>query len=72
VAALATGPFVTISHVRGKANAGGLGFMAASDIVLAQEEAQFSLSELLSDSIRPACCPSSFAASVFRKLITSR
>ncbi|HET8798558.1 MAG TPA: enoyl-CoA hydratase/isomerase, partial [Thermoanaerobaculia bacterium] len=43
----ATGPYVTISHVRGKANAGGVGFVAASDIVLADESAQFSLSELL-------------------------
>jgi len=33
--------------VRGKANAGGVGFVAASDIVLADETAQFSLSELL-------------------------
>jgi len=31
---LATGPYITISHVRGKANAGGIGFVAASDIVL--------------------------------------
>lgn len=44
---LATGPYVTISHVRGKANAGGVGFVAASDIVLADHTAQFSLSELL-------------------------
>ena len=32
---LASGPFVTISHVRGKVNAGGVGFVAASDIALA-------------------------------------
>jgi polyketide biosynthesis enoyl-CoA hydratase PksH len=51
---LATGPFVTISHVRGKANAGGVGFVAASDIVLAGEAAQFSLSELLF-GLYPAC-----------------
>ena len=51
---LATGPFVTISHVRGKANAGGVGFAAASDIVLADETAQFSLSELLF-GLYPAC-----------------
>lgn len=50
----ATGPYVTISHVRGKANAGGLGFIAASDIVLAEEAAQFSLSELLF-GLYPAC-----------------
>lgn len=44
---LATGPFITISHVRGKVNTGGVGFVAASDIVLADQSAQFSLSELL-------------------------
>jgi len=51
---LATGPYVTISHVRGKANAGGIGFVAASDIVIADETAQFSLSELLF-GLYPAC-----------------
>ncbi|BBB93451.1 MAG TPA: enoyl-CoA hydratase/isomerase [Methylomusa anaerophila] len=51
---LATGPYITISHVRGKANAGGVGFVAASDIVLADETAQFSLSELLF-GLFPAC-----------------
>jgi polyketide biosynthesis enoyl-CoA hydratase PksH len=51
---LATGPYVTISHVRGKVNAGGVGFVAASDIVLADETAQFSLSELLF-GLYPAC-----------------
>jgi polyketide biosynthesis enoyl-CoA hydratase PksH len=51
---LATGPYVTISHVRGKINAGGVGFAAASDIVLADETAQFSLSELLF-GLYPAC-----------------
>jgi polyketide biosynthesis enoyl-CoA hydratase PksH len=51
---LATGPYVTISHVRGKVNAGGVGFVAASDIVLADESAQFSLSELLF-GLYPAC-----------------
>jgi polyketide biosynthesis enoyl-CoA hydratase PksH len=44
---LATGPYITLSHVRGKANAGGVGFVAASDLVLADHTAQFSLSELL-------------------------
>ena len=48
------GPYVTISHVRGKVNAGGVGFVAASDIVLADETAQFSLSELLF-GLYPAC-----------------
>ena len=51
---LATGPYITISHVRGKANAGGVGFAAASDIVLADTAAQFSLSELLF-GLFPAC-----------------
>jgi polyketide biosynthesis enoyl-CoA hydratase PksH len=51
---MATGPYVTISHVRGKANAGGVGFVAASDVVLADESAQFSLSELLF-GLYPAC-----------------
>ena len=51
---MATGPYVTISHVRGKANAGGIGFVAASDIVLADETARFSLSELLF-GLYPAC-----------------
>ena len=51
---MATGPYVTISNVRGKVNAGGVGFVAASDIVLADETAQFSLSELLF-GLYPAC-----------------
>ncbi|AZV47654.1 MULTISPECIES: enoyl-CoA hydratase/isomerase [Bacillus] len=51
---LQTGPFVTISHVRGKVNAGGLGFVAASDIVIADQTASFSLSELLF-GLYPAC-----------------
>lgn len=51
---LSGGPYVTIAHVRGKANAGGIGFVAASDIVLADESAQFSLSELLF-GVYPAC-----------------
>ncbi len=51
---LATGPYITISHVRGKANAGGIGFVAASDIVLADHTAQFSLSELLF-GLLPTC-----------------
>jgi len=51
---LATGPYVTISHVRGQVNAGGMGFVAASDIVLADSSAVFSLSELLF-GLFPAC-----------------
>ncbi len=51
---LATGPFISVAHVRGKANAGGIGFVAACDIVLAEENAVFSLSELLF-GLMPAC-----------------
>ena len=51
---LAAGPYVTIAHVRGKANAGGVGFAAACDIVLADDTAEFSLSELLF-GLFPAC-----------------
>jgi polyketide biosynthesis enoyl-CoA hydratase PksH len=51
---MATGSFVTIANVRGQVNAGGVGFVAASDIVLADETAQFSLSELLF-GLYPAC-----------------
>jgi polyketide biosynthesis enoyl-CoA hydratase PksH len=48
------GPFVTMSVVRGRVNAGGVGFVAASDIVLADQSATFSLSELLF-GFYPAC-----------------
>jgi polyketide biosynthesis enoyl-CoA hydratase PksH len=51
---LATGPYVSVAHVRGKANAGGIGFVAACDIVLADTTAVFSLSELLF-GLMPAC-----------------
>ena len=51
---LASGPYVTIAHVRGKANAGGIGFVAACDVVLCEEKAVFSLSELLF-GLMPAC-----------------
>ncbi|MCZ8522697.1 MULTISPECIES: enoyl-CoA hydratase/isomerase [Paenibacillus] len=51
---LAQGPFVSIAHVRGKANAGGVGFAAACDIVIAEETAVFSLSEMLF-GLFPAC-----------------
>lgn len=51
---LATGPFVSISVVRGRVNAGGMGFIAASDLVLADSTARFSLSELLF-GLFPAC-----------------
>jgi polyketide biosynthesis enoyl-CoA hydratase PksH len=51
---LVTGPFIVVSHVRGKATAGGVGFVAGSDIVIADETALFSLSELLF-GLMPAC-----------------
>jgi len=51
---LTSGPYVTIAHVRGRANAGGIGFVAACDIVLSEDRATFSLSELLF-GLMPAC-----------------
>lgn len=51
---LASGPYVTIAHVRGKTNAGGIGFVAACDLVLCEEKSVFSLSELLF-GLMPAC-----------------
>ncbi len=51
---MATGPYISVAHVRGKANAGGIGFVSACDIVLADETAVFSLSELLF-GLMPAC-----------------
>ena len=47
-------PLVTIAHVKGKVNAGGVGFVAATDIAIADSEATFSLSELLF-GLMPAC-----------------
>ena len=51
---LATAPVVTVAHVRGRANAGGIGFVAACDLVLSDEAATYSLSELLF-GLMPAC-----------------
>lgn len=51
---LAHGPLVSVAHVRGKVNAGGVGFVAACDIVLSDETAMFTLSEMLFGLI-PAC-----------------
>lgn len=51
---LACGPFVSVAHVRGRANAGGIGFVAACDIVVCDSHATFSLSELLF-GLMPAC-----------------
>jgi polyketide biosynthesis enoyl-CoA hydratase PksH len=51
---LATGPFVSVAHVRGKVAAGGVGFVAACNIVLSDETATFGLSEMLF-GLMPAC-----------------
>lgn len=51
---LRDGPFVSIALVRGRANAGGIGFVAAADMVLAERGATFGLSELLF-GLYPAC-----------------
>lgn len=51
---LAVGSFISVAHVRGRANAGGLGFVAVSDIVVSSASAQYSLSEMLF-GITPAC-----------------
>jgi len=51
---LCCGPFISIAHVRGKVNAGGIGFVASCDIVISDEKAVFSLSEMLFDLV-PAC-----------------
>lgn len=51
---LASGPYITIAHVRGQANAGGMGFVSACDLVICDEKATFSLSELLF-GLMPAC-----------------
>lgn len=51
---LASGPCITVAHVRGRANAGGVGFVAACDVVLSEDKATFSLSELLF-GLMPAC-----------------
>lgn len=44
---MSTGDFLTVAHVRGRANAGGVGLVAASDVVIANESASFGLSEML-------------------------
>ena len=51
---MVSGSFITICHVRGQVNAGGMGFVAASDIVLSHTDARYSLSELIFD-VMPAC-----------------
>jgi enoyl-CoA hydratase/carnithine racemase len=44
---MAFGEVMTVAHVRGKVNAGGVGLVAACDVVIADDTATFSLSELL-------------------------
>jgi len=51
---LAMGSFVTIAHVRGRVRAGGVGLVAACDLVLADQTATFALSELMF-GLFPAC-----------------
>lgn len=51
---LASGPYISIAHVRGQTNAGGVGFVAACDLVICDETATFGLSELLF-GLMPAC-----------------
>lgn len=51
---IACGPYVAVAHVRGRVNAGGVGFVAACDVALSEEKAVFSLSELLF-GLMPAC-----------------
>ncbi|MGG1948349.1 enoyl-CoA hydratase/isomerase [Trinickia sp. NRRL B-1857] len=51
---LAGSAFITIAHIKGVVNAGGVGFVAASDIVIAQSCASFALSEMLF-GLMPAC-----------------
>ena len=51
---LRRGPFISIAHVRGRVNAGGVGFAAACDLVLCAEDASFALPELLF-GLMPAC-----------------
>ncbi len=51
---IASSSFVTVAHVRGRVRAGGVGLVAACDIVLADESATFALSELIF-GLFPAC-----------------
>jgi polyketide biosynthesis enoyl-CoA hydratase PksH len=51
---ISLGPFISIAAVEGRVNAGGMGFVAASDIVLSGSGAEYSLSELIF-GILPAC-----------------
>lgn len=44
---LYSGPYISIAYIEGKANAGGVGFVAACDIAIAGDAATFSLSEMV-------------------------
>lgn len=45
--ALTSGPFVSVAHVRGRVRGGGLGLVAAADLVVADPSATFGAPELL-------------------------
>lgn len=51
---LAQGSFVSVAYVQGTVSAGGVGFVASCDIVLADHTANFCLSEMLF-GLHPAC-----------------
>jgi polyketide biosynthesis enoyl-CoA hydratase PksH len=51
---LSDGPYVSVAHVRGKTTAGGVGFVAACDVVFGDLTAQFTMSEMLF-GLYPAC-----------------
>lgn len=52
--AITLSPRIVVAYVTGKANAGGVGFVAACDLVIAGPGATFSLSEVLF-GLLPAC-----------------
>jgi polyketide biosynthesis enoyl-CoA hydratase PksH len=54
LSAMVTSSKFIVSMVAGKVNAGGMGFVAASDLVIAGPDATFALSELLFELL-PAC-----------------
>lgn len=51
---LTSGAFISVAYVQGRVNAGGVGFVAACDIVVSDYSSNFSLSELLF-GLYPAC-----------------
>ncbi len=54
LAKLTTAPLITTALVRGRVNAGGIGLVAACDLVVADRGASFGLSEMLF-GLLPAC-----------------